>query len=209
MKDNNKAVTFIFLSFLCATSIIYIYRIPSWHTTHLGPFEFPSFPLSTLIPMICILFAGIYLGITGRKQSDQALSKFKMTFAIIAAITNAVFLILPTLNLISMFAPRTITGVVDFKADDLAMCITEINKDSRQEINFDDGTDIYEQYGDTDQDRRKSSISEIQLGQVVEIRYIDNDISYWGISPLSITILKGQYKPYNKYESCGDYLESF
>ncbi|HKY54959.1 MAG TPA: hypothetical protein VJM08_11665 [Anaerolineales bacterium] len=145
-----------------------------------------------------------------RKYATQAESKLQKRFATAVNFFNAVILILPVLNLISMFTPRTITGVVDYKIKAERrgyICVTEIKTENSwsQEVDFDDNTMIYEQDQTADQRKEIVSVDTIQPGQVVEIGYVDNDTSIFGVKALSITILKGQYRPYEN-DNCGNLL---
>jgi hypothetical protein len=217
MRNSNKAIIFIFVSFLCATSVIWVYLFwgyPVPYRTYLWFFEFPVFSPAFLIIATCILFAGIFFGTIGRKNAIHALSKLQVGFAFISILINMIFLFLPILNLISMLTPRTITGVVDFKTETGGyICVTEINTDYSwsQRVNFNDEVEIYEQDSEN-QNKRKATIDAIQLSQVVEINYRDNNnILRWdnwekGIDPLSITMLEGQYRP---YENGNCVMESF
>ena len=214
MKSSRKAISFAFISLLCGTSVVWLYRpFPPWSwgwwTTRLWFFEFLLFSLSMLISMICVLFAGVFLGRMARSNASQAESKLHGRLASIVTFLNVIILVLPVLNLISIFTPRTITGVVDLKIKGSGyICVREFETKSPwgQEVNFDDSTAIYVQSQKGNQHKEIVNIDAIQPGQVVEIRYIDNDTSFfWGIKALSVTILEGQHRPFQN-ENCGSAL---
>ncbi len=204
-----KAIPFVFISLLCSISIAWLYLpFPPWFTTtHLLFFEFPPFSLSILSRMVCVLLVGIFLGTMARRYAAQAESKLQRRFAAASIFLNAIILILPVLNLISMFTPRMVTRAVDFKIGRY-VCVTAIEAEypGSQEVDYDENTVVYEQGQKGDQDRKLASVDAIQPGQVVEIRYIDNDNSPYGeIKARSITILRWQHRPY-KNENCGNAL---
>ena len=212
MKNIRQAVPFICISLLCGISIAIFYEPFSLNLfpTRLWFFKFPLFSALQLICMVCILFAGIFLGRTARKYAIQAESKLQSSFASAATFLNAIILILPVLNLISVFTPRTIMGVVDYKIQFEGsgyVCVTEIDRKDQysREVDFDGNTVVYKQDQKVDQHNEITSVDAIQPSQVVEVRYIDNDTSIFGIRSLSITILKGQSRPH-KDVNCGSLL---
>jgi len=212
MKKSDKAILPILISLLCGIGVAWFYEpfSPNLFPTRLWFFEFPPFSSLMLIRMTCVLLAGIFLGRMAKKYASQAESKSQRKFASIVIFLNAIILILPVLNLISVFTPRTIMGVVDYKIqieERGYICVTEseIKNSWSREIDFDESTVVYEQGQKLDQHKEITSANSIEQGQVVEIRYIDNDTSIYGIKSLNITILVGQHRPY-KNENCGNLL---
>jgi hypothetical protein len=213
-SSKNKVNLLTLISLVCGIGIAifaWVFYPNPYMSTKLWFFEFPIPPLSMLLTMIGILLAGIILGGVAINYSRQLQSKFQMKLAVIGLFFNSILLVLPVLNLISSFVPRTLTGVVDYKTEMGGyICVIEIGTDNTwsEEINFKDNTLIYEQPQNPFQPKRLTSVDALELGQVVEIKYIDLDTSaIWGIYPSSITILEGQYRDY-KNENCGNFLES-
>ena len=212
MTSRNKSTLFIFLSLLCGIGVAGLYPpFSHWsNPTRLWFFEFPPLSWSVLIKMAGILFVGMFFGTIARKLSTQIPSKFQIGFATFSIFFNAVILVLPLLNLIAVFTPRTITAVVDYKIGTENrgyICVTEIKTGNSwsQEVDFGNNLVVYLQNQKVDQNKDIVSIDTIQPGQVVEIGYIDNDTSRFIIKARSITILEGQHRSY-KNDNCGSML---
>ena len=210
MKNSRKAIPGTATSLLCGIIVAWLYfPFPPWlNTTQLFFFEFPPFSVSMLSGMATILVVGVILGAIARKYAAETESKLQKRIATAGMLLNAIILVLPVLNFISISIPRTITRVVDFKIGPGGyICVKEFEAITPwgQEVNFDKNTRVYEKIQNLDQRGEIASTDEIQPGQVVEIQYFDKATSIWGIKARSITILRGQYRPYNN-ANCGNSL---
>jgi hypothetical protein len=155
----------------------------------------------------------------GRKTESVTRVKFSTAITLI----NSILLLIPLLYLIPLFIPRTISGIITYKHNghdsrSSYICVKNSAFPPESEqidlIYIAGNTYIYEQYGESSNQKQALYFNSIQPGQVVRVEYYRFH-QFGFITARSVTILKSQFMEYDKstyrkWLECNDgHLDSF